>query len=75
MVVDFVADGKLTEDNQVLGDTGVNHVHGAHGAAGVVEDPFFVEVDVGAVEGGEGSDDVGDDGCCVVAVEGNGFLG
>ena len=38
----LIAGAKLTEDDQVLSDTGVDHVHGAHGAAGVVEYPFFL---------------------------------
>lgn len=37
---------KLTEDDQVLGDTGVDHVHGAHGAAGVVEYPLLLGAQV-----------------------------
>lgn len=32
--------------------TGVDNVHGTHGAAGVVENPFLVEVHVGFGRGG-----------------------
>lgn len=37
---------KLTEDNQVLRDTGVDHVHGAHGTASIVEDPLLLSAQV-----------------------------
>lgn len=37
---------RLTEDDQVLGDAGVDDVHGAHGAAGVVKHPLLIEVNV-----------------------------
>lgn len=37
---------KLTKDDQVLGDTGVDHVHGAHGTAGVVEHPLLLSAEV-----------------------------
>lgn len=59
------------------GLTGVDDVHGAHGAAGVVEDPLLVQVDMV----GEGrvavqlGDDVGRDAAGVVAVGGDGALG
>ena len=36
----------LTEDDQVLSDTGVDHVHGAHGTAGVVENPLLLGAQV-----------------------------
>lgn len=49
--------------------TGVNNVHGTHGAAGVVEDPFLVEVHVGFGRGGlQVGHDIGDDGASVVAM-------
>lgn len=49
--------------------TGVNYVHGTHGATGVVEDPFLVEVHVRLGGGGlQVGDDVGDDGASVVAM-------
>lgn len=31
---------RRSEDDQVFGYAGVDQVHGAHGAAGVVEEPF-----------------------------------
>lgn len=37
---------KLTKDDQVLGDTGVDHVHSAHGTAGVVEHPLLLSAEV-----------------------------
>ena len=49
--------------------TGVNNVHGTHGATGVVEDPFLVEVHVGLGRGGlQVGHDVGDDGASVIAM-------
>lgn len=32
--------------NEILGDAGVDNVHGAHGTARIVKDPFFIEIDV-----------------------------
>jgi len=66
----FVWVGLLTEDDQVLGDGGMDDIHGAHGTAGVVEHPLLIVVDVG---GGLGPvrqlvDNVLDDGAGVVAV-------
>ena len=47
----------------------MNHVHGTHGAAGVVEDPFLVEVHVGLGRSGlQVGDNVGNDGASVVAM-------
>lgn len=62
--------GELTEDDQVLGDTGVDDVHGPHGTAGVVEDPLLIEVDVvlGTRQLAELVDDVLDNGPSVVSV-------
>lgn len=37
---------ELTEDDQVLGDTGVDDVHGTHGATGVVEYPLLLGAQV-----------------------------
>lgn len=49
--------------------TGVDNVHGTHGATSVVEDPFLVEVHVGLGRGGlQVGHDVGDDGASVVAM-------
>ena len=49
--------------------TGVNDIHGTHGATGVVENPFLVEVHVGFGGGGlQVGDDIGDDGASVVAM-------
>ena len=49
--------------------TGVDYVHGTHGATGVVEDPFLVEVHVGLGRGGlQVGHDVGDDGASVIAM-------
>lgn len=62
------------ENNEVLGDGGVDDVHSAHGAAGVVEDPFFVSVYVIGVRLGEVRGDVVDYGAGVVAVGGDGGL-
>ena len=54
----------------------MNHVHGPHGATGIVENPLLVEVHVG-LSGGrlQVCDDVRDDGAGVVAVLGDGALG
>lgn len=62
--------GELTEDDQVLGDTGVDDVHGPHGTAGVVEDPLLIEVDVvlGTRQLAELVDDVLHNGPSVVSV-------
>ena len=74
MVLDLVA-GILTEDDQVLGDTGVDHVHGAHGAAGVVEYPLLLGAQVvGADFLLQLGDDEVDDGAGVLAVGGDGAL-
>lgn len=76
IVVDFVADAKLTEDDQVLGDTGVNHVHGTHGAAGVVEYPLLLGAQVvGADLLLQLGDNEVDDGAGVLAVGADGALG
>lgn len=57
--------------------TGVDDVHGAHGAACIVEDPLLVHVDM--VGGGDiavqGVHDVADDTAGVVAVGGYALLG
>lgn len=66
---------RRSENDEVLGDGGVDDVHGAHGAAGVVEDPFFVGVYVMGVGLGEVRGDVVDYGAGVVAVGGDGGLG
>ncbi len=57
--------------------TGVDDVHGAHGAAGVVEDPLLVVVDVArqADLAAQLVDDEVDDGARVVAVGGDAPLG
>jgi hypothetical protein len=53
----------------VTGLTRVNNVHGAHGAASVVEDPLLVEVHVRFCGSGlEVRHDVGDDGAGVVSM-------
>lgn len=58
--------------------TGVDESHGAHGTAGIVEDPLLVGdgvgVDVGAVGALELRDDELDDALGVVAVGGDGAL-
>lgn len=75
IVVNFVVDAKLTEDNQVLGDTGMNHVHGAHGAAGVVEYPLFLGAQVvGADLLLQLGDNEVDDGASILAVGADGAL-
>lgn len=50
--------------------TSMNNVHGAHGSAGIVEDVFFFEIEMGldAVDGGELGDDARDYGLGVVAM-------
>lgn len=55
--------------------TGVNHVHGAHGTAGIVKDPLLVEVDVLGVLLVEVRDDEVDNGLGVLGVSGDGALG
>lgn len=74
-IVVFVAGAKLTEDYQVLGDTGVNHVHGAHCAAGVVEYPLLLGAQVLGADFllQLGNDEV-DDGAGVFAVGADGAL-
>lgn len=51
-----------TEDDEILGDAGVDDIHRTHGAPGVVEHPFGgvgVQSDLGGgVGGGEVLDDV-----------------
>lgn len=67
---------KLTEDNQVLRDTGVDHVHGAHGTAGVVEHPLLLGAQVvGADLLLQLSNDEVDDGAGVFAMGADGTLG
>jgi hypothetical protein len=65
----------LTEDDQVLGDTGVDDVHGTHGTAGVVEYPLLLSAQV---LGADlllqlGNNEV-DDGVGVLAVGADGAL-
>ena len=57
-----------TEDDEVLGDAGVDDVHGAHGAAGVVEDVLLVQVDIVGVQAMQLRGDVAHDAARVVAV-------
>lgn len=60
---------RSTEDNQVLRDRGVDDVHGAHGATGIVEDPVLLDIDdVGRQLRRELVDDVLDGRARVVAV-------
>ena len=67
---------KLTEDNQILRDTGVDHVHGAHGTAGIVENPLLLGAQVvGADLLLQLSNDEVDDGAGVLAVSADGTLG
>ena len=67
---------KLTEDNQVLGDTGVDHVHGAHGTTRIVEDPLLLGAQVVWTDLllQLGNNEV-DDGTGVLAMSANGALG
>lgn len=67
---------KLTEDNQVLGDTGVDHVHGAHGTTCIVEDPLLLGAQVVWTDLllQLGNNEV-DDGTGVLAMSANGALG
>lgn len=53
----------------------MDDVHGAHGAAGIVEDPVLLEVDVLRVPLAQLRDDVADNGPGVVAVGVDGALG
>lgn len=53
----------------------MDDVHGAHGTAGVVEDPVLLEVDVCGRPLAELGDDVGHDVARVVAVGGDCALG
>lgn len=54
----------------------MDNVHGAHGATGVVEDPFLVVVDevLGRDLGSELVHNVRDNGACVVVVRFDGAL-
>lgn len=75
MCLSWVRAQKLTEDNQVLGDTGVDNVHSAHGATSVVEYPLLLGAQV---VGADlllqlGNNEV-DDGASVLAVSANGTL-
>jgi hypothetical protein len=55
--------------------TGVDDVHGAHGAAGVVEDPVFLDIDVRRRALAQLGDNILDDAARVVAVLGDAALG
>lgn len=60
---------RSTKDNQVLRDRGVDDVHGAHGSAGIVEDPVLLDIDdMGGKLRRQLVDDVLDGGAGVVAV-------
>ena len=78
--VSFSTD-RSTEDDQVLGNTGMDDVHGTHSTASVVEHPFLgvgVESDdAGGVGFGEVGDDVVNHVICVIGswCGGDGFLG
>lgn len=69
--------GGLTEDDQVLGDGGVDDVHGTHGTTSVVEHPLLIVVDVGrnAVALVQLVDNVLDNGLGVAAMGADGALG
>jgi hypothetical protein len=56
--------------------TGMDHIHGPHGAAGIVENPLLLEVHV-RLRGRrlQAGDDVRDDGAGVVAMLGDGGFG
>lgn len=59
-----------------ISHTGMDNVHGAHCAAGVVEDPFLVLVEVGVADlFVQLGDDVLDNRASVIAVGGNCALG
>ena len=56
--------------------TGMDNVHGTHGTTCIVENPFFIQIDVGASGAlTQLSHNLGDDCTCVVAVVGDGALG
>lgn len=67
----------LTEDDQVLGDGGVDDVHGTHGTTSVVEHPLLIVVHVrsNAVALVQLVDDVLDNSLSIVAVSADGALG
>ena len=69
-------EGELTEDDQVLGDGGVDNVHGTHGTTSVVEHPLLIVVDVGsnALALVQLVDNVLDNGLGIVAVGADGAL-
>jgi hypothetical protein len=70
------ADRILTENDQVLSDTSVNHVHGAHGTAGVVEHPLLLGAQVvGADLLLELGNNEVDDGASVFAMGADSALG
>lgn len=65
-----------TEDDQVLSDTGVDHIHGAHGTAGIVEHPLLLGAQiVGADLLLELGNNEVDDGAGVFAMGADGALG
>ena len=78
MPVHFVSFPFLIASTSLAGTelTGVNHVHGTHGATGVVENPLLLEVHVGlGWRGLQVGDDVGDDSAGVVAMLRDGAFG
>lgn len=55
--------------------TGMNDVHGTHGATGIIENPLLLEVHVGLGRGGlKVRHDIGDNGAGVVAMLGDSTL-
>jgi hypothetical protein len=67
---------RSAKDDEVLGYRGVDDVHRAHGAAGVVEDPLFGLADrMLGVRLPQSVDDLVDDCSCVVGIVGEGAQG
>lgn len=57
--------------------TGVNNIHSTHCTSSIIENPFFLKIEMGfdRVDSGELRDDIGDDGLRVIAMLVNGTEG
>ena len=66
---------RRTENDEVLGDAGVDDVHGPHGAARIVKHPLLLDVDVRRQLGAQLVDNVLDGAARVAAVAVDAALG
>lgn len=57
--------------------TGVNNIHSTHCTSSIIENPFFLKIEMGfdRIDSGELRDDIGDNGLRIIAMLVNGTEG